>query len=280
MAIIGDALRQAFMPNHEYQSLRDEDKAWIKLRRPIFIFIFSFLMFSIVISSVISFKMVFPNDLEHRPFCKNLRIEKAKTNISTIDDDREGRDFYLSDQEIVHYYSMIAFVPPAILFLLSAVYLIAGMTVAYTAPTRHACLKVVENNYCAPVRGGVRCLFFFNSMFAIIFGVLAIFLGLILLTSGSSCSIPLFWCYEVQMWGLVSLYGVTASLLRRKAATILDDGDIDGNNQIIGVEMLEFNDNEMVLTPDVERRINQGFRSWMGTSYLSSDDEDDPDENT
>lgn len=28
-----------------------------------------------------------------------------------------------------------------------------GMTVAYSAPTRHGCLKVVENNYCASKRG-------------------------------------------------------------------------------------------------------------------------------
>nr|KAJ0224464.1 hypothetical protein LSAT_V11C100019720 [Lactuca sativa] len=270
MAIIGDALRQAFMPKHEYQNLRNEDKAWIKLRRPIVISIFVFLIFCIVISSALSFKMVFPSDLQHRPFCKHHRIE------STTNNDHEDRDFNFTDQQIVYYYWMIAFVPSAILFSTSAVYLVAGMSVAYTAPTRHGFLKVVENNYCAPNGGGVRCLYILNSIFAIMFGFVAIFFGLVLLTSESICSLPLFWCYEVQWWGLVTLYGATASLLRRKAAMILDDGDIDGHNQIIGIEMLEFGDVEM--TPDVERRINQGFRSWMGTSYLSSDDEDE-DEN-
>lgn len=29
----------------------------------------------------------------------------------------------------------------------------AGITVAYAAPVRHGCLKVVENNYCASKRG-------------------------------------------------------------------------------------------------------------------------------
>jgi len=29
----------------------------------------------------------------------------------------------------------------------------AGMAVAYSAPTRHGCLKVVENNFCASRRG-------------------------------------------------------------------------------------------------------------------------------
>jgi hypothetical protein len=29
----------------------------------------------------------------------------------------------------------------------------AGLIVAYAAPKRHECLKVVENNYCASKRG-------------------------------------------------------------------------------------------------------------------------------
>lgn len=30
---------------------------------------------------------------------------------------------------------------------------VSGIFVAYSAPTRHGCLKVVENNYCASKRG-------------------------------------------------------------------------------------------------------------------------------
>lgn len=115
--------------------------------------------------------------------------------------------------------------------------------------------------------GGVRCLSILNMVFGIIFGVLALFLGSTLLTLGSRCSIPLFWCYEIASWGLVILYGGTAYYLRRKAATILDESDFAGHN--LGLEMLE-----VEFTPDVERRVNEGFRSWMGSSYLSSDDDD------
>lgn len=39
--------------------------------------------------------------------------------------------------------------------------------------------------------------------------------------------------------------------------------------------MLEANPVEV--TPDVERRVNEGFKAWMGTSFLSSDEEDDTD---
>ncbi|XWS26317.1 hypothetical protein CRYUN_Cryun26dG0021700 [Craigia yunnanensis] len=147
-----------------------------------------------------------------------------------------------------------------------------GITVAYSAPTRHGCLKVVENNYCASKRGGFRCLSILNVVFAIIFGLLALFLGSSLLTLGSSCSLPLFWCYEIASWGLVILYAGTAIFLRRRAAVILDEGEFGGRN--LGLEMLEANPLEV--TPDVERRVNEGFKAWMGSSLLSSDEEDEP----
>ncbi|KAJ6758466.1 hypothetical protein OIU74_025179 [Salix koriyanagi] len=35
--------------------------------------------------------------------------------------------------------------------------------------------------------------------------------------------------------------------------------------------------NTLVVTPDVERRVNEGFKAWMGSSLLSSDEEDEPD---
>jgi len=35
---------------------------------------------------------------------------------------------------------------------------LAGITVAYSAPTRHGCLKVVDNNYCASRRGMIPLL--------------------------------------------------------------------------------------------------------------------------
>ncbi|KAK9683729.1 hypothetical protein RND81_10G161000 [Saponaria officinalis] len=161
------------------------------------------------------------------------------------------------------------------LVLLCFVFLpVTGITVAYSAPQRHGCLKVVENNYCTSKRGGVRCLAILNMVFAIVFGLLALFLGSSLLTLGSSCSVPLFWCYEIASWGLVMLYGATAMFLRRKAAIILDDGSFSGRN--MGLEMSEANPSEF--PPDVERRVNEGFKTWMGSSLLSSDDEDDHDE--
>ncbi|EOY29687.1 hypothetical protein QUC31_020645 [Theobroma cacao] len=275
MAIIGDALRQAFMPKHEYESLREEDKAWTKLQRPILIGSIGIICLAIFVCTVISLKIVFPGDDLKRPFCDDRRLQPLPVNVKGGgggDSDLLPGAFSLTDQETVDYYWMVVFVPSMIIFLASVLYLVAGITVAYAAPTRHGCLKVVENNYCASKRGGVRCLSILNVVFAIIFGLLALFLGSSLLTLGSSCSLPLFWCYEIGSWGLVILYAGTAIFLRRRAAIILDEGEFGSRN--LGLEMLEANPLEV--TPDVERRVNEGFKAWMGSSLLSSDDEDEP----
>ncbi|KAB2024798.1 hypothetical protein ES319_D06G110600v1 [Gossypium barbadense] len=275
MAFLGDALRQAFMPKHEYESLREEDKAWTKLQRPILIGSIVIICVAIFVCMIISLKIVFPGDDLKRPFCDDRRLQPLPLNPKgggVGDPDLFPGAFYLTDQETVDYYWLVVFIPSMIIFLASAVYLVAGIVVAYSAPTRHGCLKVVENNYCASKRGGVRCLSILNAVFALIFGLLALFLGSSLLTLGSSCSLPLFWCYEIASLGLVILYGGTAIFLRRRAAIILDEGEF--GSRTLGLEMLEANPLEV--TPDVERRVNEGFKAWMGSSLLSSDEEDEP----
>lgn len=274
MAIIGDALRQAFMPKREYESLREEDKAWGKLQRPVTVAFAALISLAIFVSTVISLRIVFPSSDGRRVLCIDRRLQPIPIGLKGgSDSDLFPGAFYLTDQEIADYYWMVVFVPSLIVFALSALYLVAGITVAYSAPNRHGCLKVVENNYCASRRGGVRCLSILNLIFAIIFGLLALFLGSSLLTMMSNCSKLLFWCYEIASWGLVVLYAGTAFFLRRKAATILDEGNFSGRN--LGLEMLEANPLEV--TPEVERCVNEGFKAWMGPSLLSSDEEDEPD---
>lgn len=114
----------------------------------------------------------------------------------------------------------------------------------------------------------MRCLAIVNAVFAVIFGLMAIVFGSTLLALGSSCSIPLFWCYEIAAWGLVILYGGTAFFLRRKAAV---EGDYAATH-IVGLEMLE---TTIEVTPEAQRRVNDGFKTWMGSSLLSSDEEEE-----
>ncbi|XP_077219517.1 uncharacterized protein LOC143853681 [Tasmannia lanceolata] len=275
MEIIGDALRQAFMPKHEYETLREEEKAWGRIQRPLAIVLMTILWFAFFASTFVSLNIVFPADEGRRPFCRDQRIQtlpRIELNM-TRDSDLFPGAFYLTEEEAADYYWMVLFIPSAIIFFGSIAFLLAGIVVAYSAPTRHGCLRVVENNYCASKRGGVRCLSILNIVFAIIYGLLALLLGSTLLTLGSSCSLPLFWCYEIAVWALVILYGGTAFFLRRKAAVILDESDFAGRN--LGLEMLEAPPQEV--TPEMERRVNEGFKAWMGSSLLSSDEEDGPD---
>ncbi|CAK9136400.1 unnamed protein product [Ilex paraguariensis] len=134
MAVLGDALRQAFMPKHEYQSLREEDRAWLRLQRPFLLCILVLIALGIVISTLISLNIVFPKDNGKRPFCSNFRLQPLSINVSATrggggnggDSDLFPGAFYLTDQETVNYYWMVVFVPSAMVFLASAIYLVSG----------------------------------------------------------------------------------------------------------------------------------------------------------
>jgi len=260
-AIVGDALRQAFMPKDEYESLREEEKVWGRLQRPLVMMVVTVIWLGIVVSAVIALIVVFPGKGERR-FCQKRRIQALPTSA-----------YLLTEEEAVQYFWFGLFLPTAILFGFSIFYFLAGIAVAYTAPQRHGWLKIVENNYCASKRGGVRCLATLNIAFAISFAFCALLLGPTILTLESDCSTILFRCYEVVCWGLVVLFGGTAFFLRRKAAVILDEGEHYGS-LTVGLEMLEAP--PQLPETELERRINAGFKSWMGSSLLSSDEEDGP----
>lgn len=148
--LLSDALRQAFMPKHEYENLREEDKAWHKLQRPLLLILLGFIFVSILVSTVISLYIVFPVDPLSRPFCNDLRIQPLPINITAAamaaaaaeaegvsSSGRGGGEsggdldifpgaFYLTDQETVDYYWMVVFVPSTFVFVASVVYLVAG----------------------------------------------------------------------------------------------------------------------------------------------------------
>lgn len=129
MAIIGDALRQAFMPKREYESLREEEKAWGKLQKPVTMGFVTFICLAIIVSTVISLRIVFPGSDGKRPFCSDRGLQSIQIGTkggSDSDSDLFPGAFYLTDQEIADYYWMVVFIPSSIVFVLSVVYLIAG----------------------------------------------------------------------------------------------------------------------------------------------------------
>lgn len=132
MAIIGDALRQAFMLKHEYESLREEDRAWGKLQRPLLTAFVAVICLVVVVSTIITLNIVFPADPSRRPFCGDRALQRLQINVNGEGGGGEGDSelfpgaFYLTDQETVDYFWMVVFVPSTIIFLLTAVYLISG----------------------------------------------------------------------------------------------------------------------------------------------------------
>ncbi|KAI5058235.1 hypothetical protein GOP47_0026405 [Adiantum capillus-veneris] len=214
----------------------------------------------------VALHIVFPSG-GGSPFCSKHPIP-----ASGITDD-SMHSYYFTEYEATQYFWLVAFIPTFVVFFVSAVYLFAGMAVAYSAPERHGCVKVVENNCCTSRKGGVRCLATINVSFAIAFALMALFLGSSILTLQTDCSVALFWCYEMICWGFVILYGGTFFCLRRKAAVIMDEGEFYGS-RTMGMELLESSGDPP--SPGTERRLNAGFRSWMGSSVLSSDDDEGP----
>lgn len=126
MAIIGDALRQAFMPKHEYECLREEDRAWGKLQRPLSMAFMAFVCLLFIICTIISLNIVFPSDIAKRPFCSDRRLQRLPVDVKEGDPDLFPGAFYLTDQEVVDYYWMVVFLPSMMVFSVTAVYLIAG----------------------------------------------------------------------------------------------------------------------------------------------------------
>ncbi|XP_078428999.1 uncharacterized protein LOC144701145 [Wolffia australiana] len=272
MAVIGDALRQAFMPKREFDNLRDDEKAWSRLQRPLSVLLASCIGCAVVVAVSLSMSIVFPGETGRRVFCHDKRFQALSLRESDVP--QYPGAFYLTDDEAAEYYWMVVFIPSVIIFFVSVVYLLAGMAVARSRSSRHWCLKLVENNFCSSKRGGLHCLYVLNVIFALVFGLLGLFLGSSLLTLGSSCSVPLFWCYEVSAQGLALLYGGAALVLRRKAAVagtgMMWRAELTGRD--IGLEMLG---PAHELTPEMERQVNEGFKAWIGSSLLSSDEEED-----
>lgn len=128
MAIIGDALRQAFMPKREYESLREEEKAWGKLQRHLIMAFVAVIWLVIFVCTIISLNIVFPGNDGRRPFCVDRRLQPIPIGMKGGSDSDLFPDaaFYLTDQEIADYYWMVVFIPSMIIFLVSVVYLIAG----------------------------------------------------------------------------------------------------------------------------------------------------------
>jgi translation initiation factor 3 subunit L len=117
-AAMSAALQQAFMTREEYQEVREEDRAWRHLRRPLAL-LAGFLIFLVILAaSSVSLSIVFPGKAQ--PFCSKHPIPPS----GILDDSMHS--YYFTEYEATQYFWLVVFVPTAVLFVVSAAYLFAG----------------------------------------------------------------------------------------------------------------------------------------------------------
>jgi hypothetical protein len=133
MALLGDALRQAFlMPRRAYAALRDDEHSLPRLRRPLAVAAACCVAAAVAAAACVSLGIVFPAEPAERPFCRERRmLEALPAAASSREEEPEayryrGGAFYMTTAEAADFYWMVVFVPSAVLFGASLTYLVAG----------------------------------------------------------------------------------------------------------------------------------------------------------
>ncbi|RRT33260.1 hypothetical protein B296_00057014, partial [Ensete ventricosum] len=116
------------MPKREYERLREEERAWGRLQRPLVTSAAAAVGFAVLVAVIVNLSIVFPREASQRPFCRDWKVLQAlQLNVSQESELHRYRGaFYLTDQEAVDYYWMVVFVPSAVVFVISVAYLVAG----------------------------------------------------------------------------------------------------------------------------------------------------------
>mgnify|MGYP007109629442 CR=1 FL=1 len=115
---MGAAMQQVFMTREEYKEVREEDRAWRYLRRPLCLLATFLLFVVIIVSSSVSLSIVFPR--KSQAFCSKHPIPPS----GILDDSMHS--YYFTEYEATQYFWLVVFLPTTALFLVSAIYLFAG----------------------------------------------------------------------------------------------------------------------------------------------------------
>lgn len=130
MQTAGDALRQAFMPKAEYESLRDEQRAWKKLARPLVMGVVTFVWACVAVAFLVIIDIEFGVTEREWPFCERKRVERLHVVAEgpSPSGSRDSRATYLlTEEEAAEYFWIVIFVPTSVIFGVAVVYLLAGM---------------------------------------------------------------------------------------------------------------------------------------------------------
>ena len=112
------------MPKREYDNLREEEKAWRRLQHPLIMALASVVGLAVIVSVALSLTIVFPGKSGRRIFCQDKRYQALSVRESDVHQYRGA--FYLTDSEAAEFYWLVLFIPSAVIFFVSAIYLLAG----------------------------------------------------------------------------------------------------------------------------------------------------------
>lgn len=113
----GDALRQAFMSREDYAGLREEERVWAKLQKPLCMAGVTAVWTVVVISMFVMVDVVFSvSGGQSYPFCQKRLI--------VVDDLPSSLKY--TEEEAVDAFWLVAFLPSSFIFVFSIIYLFAG----------------------------------------------------------------------------------------------------------------------------------------------------------
>lgn len=117
----GDALRQAFMSKEDYAELREEERAWSKLQKPLCMIAITVVWTVVVVSMMVMVDVVFAVSGQSYPFCQKRRLPADGMARS-----EELPKFVYTEEEAVDAFWLVVFLPSSFVFVFATIYFLAG----------------------------------------------------------------------------------------------------------------------------------------------------------
>lgn len=107
------------MSSEDYEELRDEERVWARLQRPLGMAVVVVVWTAVVVSMMIMVDVVFAVSGDAFPFCQTRRLPSYHLGVG-------ARHRVYSEEEAVDTFWLVVFLPSSIVFVFSAIYLFAG----------------------------------------------------------------------------------------------------------------------------------------------------------
>lgn len=121
----GDALRQAFMSREDYDGLREEEKVYTRLQKPLCVVGFTMVWAVVVVCMMVMVDVVFAVSGQAYPFCQKRRLPSYDM-ADALPARGDLPSYAYTEEEAVDAFWLVAFLPTFFVFVFSTIYLFAG----------------------------------------------------------------------------------------------------------------------------------------------------------